>query len=134
MKNHWLRLHEQKKKRFWTTEFSKNGTFVLKPRCVEVLDSKYALGYMGATSGKVGIVFKGGMTNINDHELVDFLHETRKGMSGLLARLRHYQGLTTELEYFELYDLTYNNIGMGIDVEDLKFEVSFNRLRRFHVA
>lgn len=134
MKNHWLKIHEQKKRRFWTAEFSKNGLFVMKPRRVEVIDPKYRLGYMGATSGHVAIVFKGGMTNINDIELVDFLQEARKGMSGLLARLRQYQGLSNELEYYELSDLSYRQIGVAIEVEDLKFEVNYSRLRRFHVA
>ena len=51
MKNHWIQLYEKKKKKIWTSEFSKNGLFSLKARRVDVIDSSMA-------SGSVSIIFK----------------------------------------------------------------------------
>jgi hypothetical protein len=131
MKNHWLTLHEQKKRRFWTAEFSKNGIFVLKPRRVGMNDR---LGFMGSVSGVSSITFKDAMTKTSDQELVDFLTESRKTMAGWLARLRLYASLMNELEYFELSDLTYDNVGIGETVEDLKLSFGYNQLKHVHCA
>ncbi len=131
MRNHWLKLHEQKKNRFWTAEFSKNGIYMLKPRRVGVLDR---LGYLGATSGVAAIVFKEAMIKTNDTELVDFLTESRQSMAAWLGRLRLYASLTNELEYFEVGDLTYGNIAVADSIEDIKFVFGYNQLKHFHCA
>jgi hypothetical protein len=135
MKNHWLKLHEQKKKRFWTVEFSKNSTSVLKPRRADVLDARF-LGYMGSTSGKVEINFKGGMTNANDVEFIDFLRECRRSMKDWLCRLHLYANLSSSglLEYYELTSLSYGTIGVGIGTEDMKVQVKYNGLKHYHIA
>lgn len=127
MRNHWLKLHEQKKRRFWTSEFSKNGLFILKPRRVEVIDS-YSLGLLGSTSGSIELNYKGMMSN-GDAEFIDFLTEMRKSMRGWLARLRFYSGLLNELEYYELTDLKHISIGMGNSIEDIRVEFSYGNLR-----
>ena len=54
MKNHWIQLYEKKKKKIWTSEFSKNGLFSLKARRVDVIDSSMS-------SGSVSIIFKDAM-------------------------------------------------------------------------
>jgi hypothetical protein len=134
MKNHWLRIHEQKKRRFWTAEFSRNGLFVLRPRKVEVIDPKHTLGCFGATSGTAEIHFNGAMMNATDNELLDFLSETRKGMKNWMSRLRLYANLTSELEYFELTNLNYNNISVGKSIDDISFKFDYKSLRHIYCA
>jgi hypothetical protein len=130
--NHWLRQREKKKNHFWTAEFSKNGIFCLKPRRVGVVQPRLSLGYMGATSGRVEIEFKNGMTNASDKELVDFMIESRKSMTGWLARLHHYANLSNELEYFELTDLSFKYVGSGASIEDVAMQFDYKAIKHVH--
>lgn len=133
MKNHWLKVHEQKK-RFWTAEFTKNGTYVLRPRRVDVINAKYTLGFMGVTTGIATLNFKGGMIANNDKELVDFMIDSRKSMKGWLSRLRQYAGISNEVKYYELTDLRFDNIGVGIDIEDIQLSFHYDHLKQVHCA
>ena len=123
MKNHWIEQYRKKKAKFWTAEFVRNGVFVLKPRRVGV----------AKTPNYCKILFIDSMFAQQDHELMDFLTEChQQGMSSMYARLRFYQGLLakTELENFELTDLKYFQIGMGITPDDIKFEFSYKHEKR----
>jgi hypothetical protein len=131
MKNHWLKVHEQKKN-FWTVEFTKNGIFILKPRRVGVINPRLSFGFMGATSGVTILNFKGGMVANNDKELIDFLIESRKSMKNWLSRIRQYAGMSKEIKYYELTGLHFDNIGMGIDIEDIKLSFHFDNLKQVH--
>ena len=126
MKNHWIQHYEKKKKKIWTSEFSKNGLFSLKARRVDVIDSSMA-------SGSVSIIFKDAMYSVGDKELMDFLAEAhRKGLSGHISRLRVYQGISVELENYELTGLSYG--GMLSRVDDIQFTFMFNHMRHYHVS
>lgn len=133
MKNHWLKVHNQKKRRFWTAEFSRRGNSILDPRRVEVLDPEYTLGYMGATDGRVELNFKGGMTT-TDKEFVDFLIECRKGMENWLCTLRYYANIMSELEYYELTQLDLVNVGMGKSIEDIAVQFDYHAIRHIFCA
>lgn len=124
MKNHWLKLFERKKRRFWTAEFSRNGLFVLRPRRVIITDNLSGLRPIHT----VEMTFRGAMV-ANDPELGDFISESCKSMAGWLGRLRHYNDMLDELEYFEATDLSYGNIGVADDVKDIKFIFAYNIMR-----
>jgi hypothetical protein len=135
MKNHWIQVYEKKKRKIWTAEFSKNGIYSLKPRRVSVVDPKYSLGLMGQNHGMVSIIFKDAMFAINDKELMDFLSDAHyHNMSGYNSRIRMYQGLSVELENYELTGLSYDSLGSGDSLDDIKFTFSFKHVRHFHVA
>lgn len=135
MKNHWIQVYEKKKRKIWTAEFSKNGIFSLRPRRVYVVDPKYSLGLFGQNHGVVSIVFKDAMFAVNDKELMDFLSDSHyHNMSGYVSRLRIYQGLSVELEYYELTGLSYDSMGSGDSLDDIKLTFSFKHLRHVPVA
>lgn len=130
MKNHWIHLYEKKKKRIWTVEFTKNSLFVLRPRRVEVDRNQLA-----SSSGILDIIFKDAMFAINDQELMNFLSDTHhNGLKGQTARLRVYQGLSKELENFELSSLNYSHFTTGSIIDDIKFVFGFNVIRHFQVS
>jgi hypothetical protein len=131
MKNHWLRLNQQKRNRFWTAEFSRLGTYLLRPRRADVLDASRTVRH--ATSGHAAVSFAGGMVNSSDKELIDFVIECRKGMDGWVCRLRYYASLLHELEYFELTDLSSPSVGMGVSFEDIKVGFAFQHLQHVRV-
>jgi hypothetical protein len=133
MKNHWLKQHEKKNRRFWTAEFSFNGAFQLRQRRADILDPLNPFDYMGSTAGSTCVNFKGGMT-VPDKELVDFLVETRKGMRGWLARMRYFMGLNDELEFYELTDLHFKNIGMGKSIDDINVTFDYNKVKHVFCA
>jgi len=125
MKNHWIEQYRKKKSKFWTTEFAKNGIFVLKPRISGVS--------LGQSYCK--ILFVDSMFALQDNELMDFLNIChQQGMSGMYARLRCFRGLEspTELENYELTDLSYSQLGMGVKPDDIKFEFSYKN-KNHHV-
>lgn len=135
MKNHWLKRHENKKRKIWTAEFSRNAIYSLRPRRVDVFDAKYSLGYLGQTSGTVAVSFLGAMFATGDMELMTFLSDSHhKGMSGQICTLRQYQGISVEIENYELSTLDYGAMGMGHAVDDIKFTFGYRQLRHFHVA
>lgn len=137
MKNHWLEVYRRKQAVFWTVEFARNSQFLVKPRRVGVENAKHHLGQLGQGGGNVSVIFNNSMTNMNDHELLDFLSEiTRQGMANIYSRLRKFQGIMSqsELENFELTGLDYPNIGMGNDPNDIKLTFKFQHIRHFQIA
>ena len=127
MKNHWIEQYRKKKAKFWTAEFARNGVFVLKPRRVGVAKNQ----------NYCNIIFADSMFALKDNELMDFLTECHQmNMVGMYARLRLYQGLSsqTELENFELTDLKYSQLGMGVKPDDIKFEFSYKHETRHVLA
>jgi hypothetical protein len=132
MKNYWIQVYEKKKKRIWTAEFSRNALFCLKPRVVDVVDPKY---YLVGKLGQVPIIFKDAMFAHNDKELLNFLSDVHKNdMYSMVCRFRVYQGMTKEVENYELTGLQYGNLGSGSSVDDIKLTFMFKSLRHFHVA
>jgi hypothetical protein len=127
-RNHWLKLHEQKRY-IWTAEFSHNAIYVLKPRKLDVLDAKNSL---NSSIGTVKLNFRGGMTTTTDKELVDFLVESRKGMKNWLGRLRLFSGFE-ELRYYELSDLTFRNVAVGLSLDDIKVSFDYGNLKVVHI-
>lgn len=128
MKNHWVDLYEKKKKKIWTVEFSKNGLFSLKPRKIGI-DDINSLNYQ---SGMVSILFYDSMFALNDYELMDFINEAHKSkLSGYVSRIRLYQGLSKELEGYELTGLKYDSVSSGDDINDIKFTLEFSHLRYY---
>lgn len=103
MRNHWLKLHEQKQKRYWTAEFAKNGMFILRQRRVEIIDPKTSL--QGPT-GSVSLIFRGAGGNVNDTEFLSFISQSTRGMANWYTRLRHCEGLSDEIEFYVLSDLS----------------------------
>lgn len=135
MKNHWIQVYEKKNKKIWTAEFSENGIFSLKPRRVQVVDHNESLGILGLNYGVVSIVFKDAMLASNDKELMNFLSDAhRHNMTGYVSRLKMYQGLSGELEQYELTGLSYNSMGSGDTIDDIKLTFRFKYLRHFHVS
>lgn len=128
MRNHWLKLREQKN-HIWTAEFSKNGMYILRPRAVDVLDAR---GSLSSISGTARVNFRGGVTT-TEPELVDFMIDSRKGMRYWLSRLRLYSGLMNELRYYELSGLKFNSIGVGLSFEDMVLSFDFDDVRVVHV-
>lgn len=130
MKNYWIQQYRKKKAQFWTVEFARNGLFLLQPRqagCVAPT----------ASDKRSSVIFFDSMFNKNDNELLDFLTEIhQKGMKNIYARYRHYRSLTapTEFENFELTDLSYDSLGTGPSVDDIKLTFSFVHLRRYAVG
>ena len=123
MKNHWIEQYRKKKIRFWTAEFCRNGTYLLKPRRVGITVSQKTC----------MVLFFDSMQALADHELMDFLKESRqRGMSSMYSRIRFYRGLvdSKELENYEFTDLNYLQIGMGQTVDDIKFDFSFKHHKR----
>ncbi len=123
MKNHWIEQYRKKKAKFWTVEFARSGTFLLKPRRVVVTK----------TPNYCKIIFLNSMFAITDNELMDFLTESHQvGMTSMYARLRLYRGLSaqTEIENVELTDLKYSQLGSGVKPDDIKFEFYYKHERR----
>ena len=113
MKNFWIDRYNKKNSRYWTAEFSRNGSFLLKPRRVRV---RVGLSYCT-------LEFIGGMFT-TDNELMDFLTEChQKGMASIYSRLRKYKGIENpeETETYELTDLDYHSLGVGQTIDDVKF-------------
>lgn len=128
MKNHWLKLHEDRKRRFWTVSFSKYGIYTLKPRRADVLDHANSL---AATSGGVEINFKDGMINLNDVEFLDFLKDCKNSMNNWIACFRLYANLLSELEYYEIGDMNYGGLTSGVKPNDLKIHINYNTLKHY---
>ena len=135
MKNHWIQVYEKKNKKIWTVEFSEKGIFSLKPRRVQVVDHNESLSILGLNYGVVSIVFKDAMLASNDKELMNFLSDAhRHNMVGYVSRLKMYQDLSGELEQYELTGLSYNSMGSGDTIDDIKLTFRFKYLRHFHVS
>ena len=100
--NHWIAESRKRRKRFWTVEFSKYATFVLRPRKVDVTYPSFSL----SASGRTEVVFRDGLT-ATDRDFADFLVEARRGMANWLGRMRLYADVISELECYELRDLSY---------------------------
>lgn len=120
MKNHWIAAHNAKKNQIWTTEFSYNGIFILKPRVARIVEPSL-LGWN--TFGQTGVIFKDAMLSTTDHELLDFLMEARKKMHLWTARFTHHLDVFTQIESFELGKLGYISVGSGASITDV--EVTF---------
>lgn len=131
MKNYWIRLYEDKRKKIWTVEFSKNGIYSLKPRRVEFFDHHV----LACSKGQISVIFKDAMFASNDKELMDFLSNSNyHGITGGVSRLRIYQGIEGELENYELTGLSYDNISSGPSFDDIKYTYSFKNIRCVRVA
>lgn len=133
MKNHWLKLSQQKKNKFWTAEFITHGSYyVLRPRIVRMVSSTNTMSFQ---QGWNEVEFKGGMLATNDKELIDFLIDCRRtSMKGWMARLRYYTNLWHELEYYELSDLKFRYSGMGGSIEDITLQYEYNGLHHVYSA
>lgn len=95
-----------------------------------VEDPRRSLGFMGATTGKVAVVFEGAMLSLTDTELIDFLTKSRRDMSNWSSLLRHYQAFDNELEQFRLSDLAFDTIDSADKIEDIKFVFQYRKLQR----
>jgi len=96
-----------------------------------VQDANYSLGQFSQNNGRIGVVFPGALNNTNDHELLDFLSESSQGgMTDMRTCLRKYNSIMskTELERFELRDLSYESLGSGYNVDDIKLTFKFKNL------
>jgi hypothetical protein len=129
MRNYWIQLNEKKRKKIWTVEFSKNGSFSLKARRIEVVDSKDL-----SSKKSVSIIFKDAMFK-KDIELMNFFSDAHHNdLFSHVSRLRIYQGLSSELENYELSGLSYNSLTTGMSVDDILFTFNFKYLKNFKVA
>jgi hypothetical protein len=124
--NYWLKLRSQKQG-FWTVEFSKHSIYLLKPRRLEVLNSKEAF-YPTSSQNQIKISFSGGSSNSNDKELLDLLMNARKGMGGWLARLRRFSYSFVEKGYHECFDLSFGSIITGSNLEDVELWFDYGRI------
>lgn len=129
MKNHWLEKSEQKKK-YWLIEFHKHGIFFLKPRRVKI---SVVPGYFGSTAGSLTVIFEDAMIAANDLELTNFCVICRNSMQNCVSNLRLFSS-ASELEYYELYNLTFGHIRHSWKIEDMEFVFSFNKFIKFHCA
>jgi hypothetical protein len=131
MKNHWIKLHQAKKLRWWSAEFQDNGIRILKPRRVEVLDETP----LGLSKGQLCFMFSN--IGINDKELLDFLNFCAKhGMAGGYSCLRRFQGvfpIAIELESYEFVHLNFRSVKAGPTVDTVRFKFDFG-LSRKHVT
>lgn len=129
MKNHWLKIYEQKKSKIWTVEFSRNAIFMLKPRRVIVTDDDKIISHR-----RVSVIFKDALFGQNDKELLDFLADAHwNKMAGYFSTLRMYKGLD-EKENFQFTGLSYIGLTTGIFVDDIKFIFDVGNVRHFHVS
>ncbi len=129
MKNYWINLNEKKRKKIWTIEFSKNSTFSLKARRIEVVDSKNF-----SSKTMVSIIFKDAMFS-SDNELMNFLSNAyHNDLHSHVSRIRVYQGLSYEIENYELTGLSYDSMGAGASADDIMFTFNFKYVRYFLVA
>ena len=125
MKNYWLKLRENKNQ-LWTAEFSKNGTFILKPRRVELSSTRASL----STTGNAVITFKDAMISYVDHELNNFFSESRSSTQGWHAKLKLYSGHINELERYEISLIRYVSIDSGRkSMQDICFTFNFSAIK-----
>jgi hypothetical protein len=132
MKNHWLKVHRKKNNGFWTAEFIENGLFVLNPRKIELLNAKSSFTSIGLGVGKVGIIFKNAALGTSDMELFNFLGIAKHRMHYWEAKIRNYKGFAQEQEFFELKNLVFDSVSMGIYVDDIKVVFEYHSIRHFN--
>jgi hypothetical protein len=128
MKNHWLKLHNDKKKRFWTIEFSSSGYTILNSRTVSITDMSHNFIPGGGVSGLLAAVFKDGMIT-GDYEFNNFITEAGKSMWGWKSTVRNYRSIFDEIENFQLENLSCKNIMMASNPDDLKFVFEYSSLK-----
>jgi hypothetical protein len=132
MKNHWIDLYRQKKARWWSIEFSRNGSFLLKRRRVEIPDSDKVFGAGNSnTQTSIAVMF---IHKTTDNELLGFLKESKKDMSGMYARARLQYGIypfLVEMKNHELTGLSYYKVFPGQNPVDVWFSFRFNHLRTY---
>jgi len=131
MKNHWLQVYKRKNKGFWTAEFLENGSFILNPRRVDLLNARSSFASIGLGIGRVGVIFKNSALGNSDLELFNFLGTAKHRMHRWDANIRHYEGFAKEQEFFELKYLVFDSISMGINVDDIKVLFEYRFIRHF---
>lgn len=123
MRNHWVKLHEARKRRFYTAEFSESGLSLLGGRRVGVNK-----GF--ETGGLVSLTFFGATWDVSDYELIDFIRDARKGMSNWYGRIRLFQSNSNELAYYTLSNLTFDSVNTSpAKVDDILFTFSYGHIR-----
>jgi len=137
MRNYWIQINEKKRKKIWTVEFRKSGSFSLKARRIEVFNIKFnsAFGQGLQTHGFVSVTFKNAMFSVNDQELISFLSDAHNyDLVGQISRIRVYQGLNNEVENYEITGLKYDSITTGSTGDDIKFTFGFKNIKHFYVS
>jgi hypothetical protein len=132
LKNHWLESYRKKLGFFWTAEFTEFGSFILRPRRIE-LGNAGAFTWSGPSQGRVSIIFNSILQTNTDTELTNFLNFSQRRMSGWQARLRKYRNTfnADELEVFYLDGLNFHSIGAGFLLTDVKVTFDYSNIRYY---
>lgn len=128
MANYWLEIR-RRKNIVWTAEFTRFNRIMLSPRSVDLTDK---LGFLGATSGKIGVIFREAMI-YQDFELSRFLLEIRQGLKDWNSVLTQYKSLS-KLKTHQLQDMNLMSVQIGPRPEDVNVTIIYNNLITTHYA
>jgi len=127
MKNHWIKVNEDRKKQWWSAEFLSAGSYVLRSRRVWIQSD--VLGADSDVRTEFGIVVTFSPT---DNELMNFIYQVQQSMLGIHCRIRLMQGIypfAFEIENYELTKLTYDNIFPAGKSTLMNFVFHFEHMR-----
>jgi len=128
LKNHWLESYRKKINVFWTAEFTEAGSFVLRPRRIELgnITTDH-----GTSQGRVSIIFQSN----TDIELTNFLNFSPTKMSGWRARLRKYINNfnADELEVFHFDGLNFHSIVTYFSSTDIRVNFDYSYVKHYRL-